>query len=278
MAQGNPRIAPTAHFTAQAWVRAGFDNADLFDTRTGRLIFGSLSRVIDLLGPMSPAALRYHREYLFIRHYAFEARLAELAPRFVLEIGAGLSPRGLTLARRNPELVYVEVDLPHMIAAKERCLAGVDRPANYHLTAVDLLGDRFTDELPELPSAGGAAVAITEGVSDYLSFDEKAIAYRNIARALGRAGGGRYLQEIHARELFRRHGRGAQLFIGTLGALVGRSFRDRLFDRVVDAHALLTDSGFDGAETLDADRLNPSSYRPPMDGCPWRLVEARISG
>jgi hypothetical protein len=54
MARGNRRVAPTAHFTAQAWVAAGFPNAELFDTLEGRLLFGSTQRLIRRLGRIAP--------------------------------------------------------------------------------------------------------------------------------------------------------------------------------------------------------------------------------
>lgn len=277
MPRGNPRIAPTAHFTAQAWVREQFPNSALFDTRTGRVLFGGTRLLLGVAGPVLAPPLRHHHQYLFIRHHVFEQRLRELAPDYVLEIGAGLSPRGLTFAEQRSDLTYVEVDLPHMVEAKRACLRGRRLPPNYHLTSVDLLADSFAAAVPVLPRPGDRIVVITEGVIDYLDMNEKRVAWRNIAGFLAAHGGGHYLLELHPRELYARWDRGARFFLSMLGVLVGRSFRHRLFETLDDALAMLRDCGFSDAAALDAAALNRTRHRPPMNVCPWLLVEANGS-
>jgi hypothetical protein len=276
MAEGNPRIAPTAHFTAQAWVREKFPNAHHFDTRTGRTLFDGASLILAAVGRWSPPPIRFQREYLFIRHHAFEARLREIDPHFVLEVGAGLSPRGLTFSRENPDLTYIEVDLPGMVAAKSSCLAGVDLPANYHLASVDLLGTEFTASLPARPEQGQRIAVITEGVTDYLDMNEKRIAWANLAGFLREFGGGSYLYEIHPKELYAKHRGGAFVLTSLLGVLTGQRFGDRIFERIDDALDMVRDCGFDEAIIHDLERLNTSRHRPPMHGCPWALVEATV--
>lgn len=275
MARGNPRIAPTAHFTAQAWVRDHFPNAEYFDTATGRVLYSGTRLAFAVAGPLAPPPLRYHHQYLYIRHRVFEERLRELAPDYVLEIGAGLSPRGLTFSQNDAELTYVEVDLPHMVAAKRERLARVALPSNYHLTSVDLLADDFPARVPVQPKPGDRIVVITEGVVDYLDMEEKQVAFRNIARFLGEHGGGHYLLELHPRELYAEWARGARFFLSLLGLLVGRSFRDRLFERLSDGVSMMRECGFDDAYALDSSALNKSRHQPPMNVCPWLLVEAK---
>lgn len=276
MTAGNQRIAPTAHFTAQMWLRAGFPNAGAFDTLTGRAIWGAVTAYVKTVGRLSPPPVRYHNDYLVIRHTVYEERLRELDPTYVLEVGAGLSPRGLTFAEARPDLRYVEVDLPNMAAAKRAALGARALPANYHLGPADLLGTDFAASLPAAPRAGDRIVIITEGVCDYLDMAEKETAWRNLAGFLRDAGGGVYLSEVHARDRFDRYPRGARLYTTLLGALVGASFRDRLFPTLADAEAMLRTCGFDHAGALDIERLNSTSLRPPLGACPWRLVEARV--
>lgn len=272
---GNPRIAPTAHYTAQAWVREGFPNAELFDTWTGRALYGLAEIATTVAQPLLPDVLRYAQQYLFIRHHVYEERLRQLAPDFVLEIGAGLSPRGLTFARAQPRMVYVEADLPHMVEEKRRRLQHTTLPTNYHLTTIDLLGKDLA--LPVTPSAGQRVLAITEGVTDYLSMDEKTAAWKNLSSFLRNAGGGHYLCEIHPVSQHVDYPRIAQLAMQSIGTLVGGlSFEGRLFERPEDALAALQRCGFDAARVLDASRLNRSRHRPPMQHCHWLLVEATV--
>ncbi len=273
--QGNPRIAPTAHFTAQAWVQAGYDQAQYFDTLEGRIMYNTVKRLTPLAYGLGPSA-RYHLDYLWVRHAAYEARLRELKPDVIVEIGAGLSPRGLSFTQKNPNLVYIEGDLPHMVEAKRKALRNVTLPSNYHLGTVDLLGSGFLKSLPPVLKRGQKIVVITEGVTDYLNMDEKCHAWTNIASMLRTFGGGTYLLEIHARNLFSSYRMSARFFTAFLGTIVGANFEERLFDRIEDARKVILDSGFDSVETLDLAGLNTSGKNPPLNYCPYRLLEAQV--
>ncbi len=275
--RGNPHIAPTGHFTAQVWVREGFPNARLFDTSTGRLLFRAADTLLKVFGPVLPLLVRYHEEFLAIRHYAFEARLKELQPDFVLEIGAGLSPRGITFAEAFPKLTYVEGDLSGMVEAKRSRIAGRRLPSNYHLHVNDLFSPRFLESLPARPAPGQRVVVITEGVCDYFSIPEKKLAWTNIARFLKSAGGGTYLFELHPMERFARYQITAKLFMALLGRVVGGvDFSKRVFRRPQEAFDLLHECGFSNARALDLEPLNASPYRPPLEDCPWILCEAEV--
>ncbi|MEW6776262.1 MAG: hypothetical protein AB1405_08210 [Bdellovibrionota bacterium] len=271
--RGNPRIAPTAHYTAQAWVKDGFPNAELFDTLTGRTLYRIVRATTTLWGPLLPDHIRYHEQYLFIRHHVYEERLRQVNPDFVLEVGAGLSPRGLTFARERPGMTYVEADLPHMVAEKRRRLGNTSLPPNYHLTTIDLLGNGLG--LSIKPKQGQKLLAITEGVTDYLTMEEKKAAWRNLSSFLREGGGGTYLCEIHPFSQFVSYRGLSKIYMTTIGTLVGGlSFNGRIFERPEDATALLCNSGFDDAKVLDTARLNTSRHHPAMDKCPWLLVEA----
>ncbi len=274
-AKGNPRIAPTAYFTAQAWVAAGFENAELFSTPQGRLMYGAAERIVPLLRRARPE-MRHQIDYLWVRHSVYETRLEELKPGTVVEIGAGLSPRGLTFARRNPDLLYIEGDLPHMVEAKRRALSGTRLPPNYLLAPVDLLEPGFAAMLPAKPVPGRPLAVITEGVTDYLDFGQKRLAFENIARLIGKHGSGRYLFEVHARELFGNVSGVARFLTGALGLVVGTRFDDRLFESVRAAQEFVRNCGFDSAGVMDLAHLNRSPVKPPLGHCPYRLIEAGI--
>lgn len=273
--QGNPRIGVTAYYTSHAWVEAGFDRAELFETRLGRWLFRTGAGARRALGLLAPAAGRYH-EQLFVRHHAFEERLRQRRPTCVVEIGAGLSPRGIAFSAADPSLLYVEADLPIMVAAKRSRLSGVTLPPNYHLGAADLLAADFLESLPARPRPGDRVVAVTEGVTVYLKMREKRRAFENIAALLAASGGGTYLLEIYARELFASYPFLSRAFVLGLGRLVRRSFEDQLFERLEDACRFLEASGFHRAEPLDLAALNTSPYQPPLEFCPYRLVEAVV--
>jgi O-methyltransferase involved in polyketide biosynthesis len=274
-AEGNQRIGIPAYFTSHAWVEARFEYAHLFETTKGRLMFSALEPLFNILGFLGPA-VRLHNEYLFVRHYAIEEGLRRIKPSCIVEIGAGLSPRGIAFATADPDLRYIEVDLPNMVAAKRSALGGFECPQNYFLGTTDLLAEDFAETLPEMPRPGDSVAVVTEGVTDYFNMPEKRKAFRNVRSLLQAHGGGSYLLDIYARENFPRLPFLTKTFTRTLGRMVGRSFDDQLFERVDDACRFLVGCGFDEAHELDLAELNTSAYQPPLEACTYRIVEAVV--
>jgi O-methyltransferase involved in polyketide biosynthesis len=275
MARGSRRIAPTAHFTAQAWVHEGFSHADLFDTATGRVLFRTSRWALERLGPRAPS-LPWHIQFLLIRHYAVEARLDALAPSYVLEIGAGLSPRGLAVANRRPDVTYVELDLPGLVRQKRRRLERVSLPPNYHLAEGDLLDPDLARQLPVRRRPSDTVVVITEGVLDYLTQTDRARAFSTIARFLRDTGGGHHLFESYTRERLRKYPVSAAAMLRLLRTLVGVNFEEHLFSSGREAACFSEAAGYDRVTLLDLETLNTSPYRPPMDYCHFDLLEGYV--
>ncbi|MCB9794578.1 MAG: class I SAM-dependent methyltransferase [Alphaproteobacteria bacterium] len=271
---GNPHVGNTAHYTAQCWVRFGYPEAEHFDTLRGRNLHRLLGSILWPFGERATPILTRLPEWLHLRHHGFEARLAALKPTAVLEIGAGLSPRGLAWTRAHPTLPYIELDLPDVVAAKREALAGVSLPPNYHLEVGDLLAERLALPVP-LPEGGGS-VAITEGVIPYLSPREKQAAFRNIARALQESGGGSYLLEVYPEDFFRRFPRGRAIAGKAMGWFVGRRFDERLCKDLDQAMGWLREAGFTEVERVDLMAIAPEGLELPERFQPFQVLEARI--
>ena len=111
----------------------------------------------------------------------------------IIEIAAGVSPRGLEMTK-NPSVRYVEIDLPKVIQEKkviiERLIAKsiTSKRPNLHLEAgnalnlQDLL--RATSFFEEKPIA-----VINEGFLQYLGPEEITVFAKNIHQLLSRFGG-----------------------------------------------------------------------------------------
>src|SRR5258706_3280056 len=116
------RISPTAHYTAQVWFRHGMSHPAL-ETAYGRKLHAALA-------PINYAYRLTGRpnldEMLLARHRSLDALLERAISAGevsqVIEVAAGLSPRGFSFTRQHPELTYIEADLPDMAAHKRRAL------------------------------------------------------------------------------------------------------------------------------------------------------------
>jgi O-methyltransferase involved in polyketide biosynthesis len=197
------RISPTAHYTGYVWARNGLSHPELA-TREGRLLFDSLQPV--MLGSQAIGGTTLE-SYLLARHRAIDARLERAieagAVSQVIEVAAGLSPRGWRFTRRYGErLVYVEADLPAMAerkgAALERIGSLSDRHRVMHLDA--LRGDAGPGSLAavagELDRGQGLAI-VTEGLLGYLPTDAVAAIWRRFSDTLSGFAAGRYISDLH---------------------------------------------------------------------------------
>lgn len=200
--RGPDAVSPTAHYTGEVWARNGLSVPGL-STPEGRLMYAGLRPLTALgratgLGALDDVLLARHREI----DRRLEALVADGTVGQVVEVAAGLSPRGLRFTREHPGLTYVEADLPAMAARKRRVLervsaAGTDR---VRVEEVDALADDGPDSLTALlgsldPDLGTAI--ITEGLLMYLDRRDVEWLWSRIATGLARFPSGVYLSDLH---------------------------------------------------------------------------------
>jgi O-methyltransferase involved in polyketide biosynthesis len=131
------------------------------------------------------------------RFRAVTRLVEEKAATQVLELAAGLSPRGAELAPRG--IVYVEADLEASITLKREVVTAMlgSVPKNLHLCAASAI-DREQLLSCCVPFAAGQPVAVTtEGLLRYLTFEEKAMVAANVHEILQRYGGWWITPDIH---------------------------------------------------------------------------------
>lgn len=273
---GSARISPTAHFTGYVWYRNGLGDPAL-STRAGRFLaaaFRPIERAARLAG--SPAL----EDILLARHRTIDERL-ELAiesgqVQQVLEVAAGLSPRGLRFSRRHGDrLLYLEGDLPAMARRKREALARTALPSGAHHVVVDIdvmtedgpcsladIAARFFD-----PSRG--LVVISEGLLNY--FDRATVEriWARLAGVLSRHRFGLYLSDLHLGNDMDRV-RGARAFAVFLSVFARGRVHFHYDDSGQAGRALLA-AGFAEARFFPAAR--PDSGRP----APVHVLEARTA-
>lgn len=112
----------------------------------------------------------------------------------ILEIAAGLAPRGLNWTD-DPKINYVELDLPRKSEQKRDIVENLvaqskaEPHANLHLVGGDALNPGDLNKAVTALEAAGPIVVVHEGLLRYLTFDKKRALAENIRRLLEQLGG-----------------------------------------------------------------------------------------
>jgi O-methyltransferase involved in polyketide biosynthesis len=274
LARTGSSIGPTAHYTGEVWARNGLSHPAL-STHAGRLMFHSMRLPMAASKALGGGTLE---EVLLARHrlidMLLEAAIESGEVSQVIEVAAGLSPRGWRFARRFGErLTYVESDLPEMVERKRQALSDAGSPgAGHRLVSLDALSDTGPASIgaiaAELDPAQGTAL-ITEGLLTYLDRDAALGLWRRAARALLGFPHGLMLSDLHLRS----ENGGWTALIGA--ALISAFVRRRLeiqFDDAAEATAALEAAGF--AAQVELHRGSEVSEEP--GAATIRVIEARV--
>lgn len=269
---GPESISPTAHYTGYVWARHGLGEPGLA-TPTGRAMYAAGQT---LLGPAGRLGAPTLEHFLLARHRIID-RLLEEALRSgrvdtVVEIAAGMSPRGLRMTRRHPALSYVEADLPGMVRRKQTALRGIDHDVRrLRVEAVDAFSPELEDLLGGLPPEHGVAV-VTEGLLNYFPLFDVQQLWTRLASALSRHPHGLYLSDLH---VVSEAGLVDRAFAQALGwAVRGRVHLH--FDDPASAQQALVRAGFERARLhAPADHADLPGMRAAGAGR-VRIVEAEV--
>ncbi|MFV8749705.1 class I SAM-dependent methyltransferase [Nannocystaceae bacterium ST9] len=249
------RIGPTAHVTAYAWHRLGMPYGELFTTREGARMYWAFRGTVEWTTHW--LSLPSLLDFLEFRHRLMEAQLERLAPDRVIELGAGLSRRGITwvLDRNIP---YVEIDLPHMSAAKramlERGPGRVRRAlerSDLELRSTDIFAPGFADELAALLAGAERPVIISEGMLPYFPQADAEKLLRNIVAGLRSVGvTGHYLTDVQRADRERKFGPAPQVLRQAINLVTRGQGADRPFRDLEHVDRFFALAGFDAGEEL----------------------------
>jgi O-methyltransferase involved in polyketide biosynthesis len=182
-------ISPTALITGHMWYRYGLSHR-AFTNAAGR----SLDRLFSKLAqPAIKVTGLSFDDLMLARHRGIDDALTQAIDTGhvtqVIELAAGLSPRGWRMTKKYGEsILYVETDLPHMITRKETLLdRNRLRGPRHSVQAINVLSASGADSLAALfdsldPTQGVAI--ISEGLLNYLDDQQLMFALNNIANVL----------------------------------------------------------------------------------------------
>lgn len=244
------KIAPTAHYTAYAWHRLGLPHAELFTTSLGARLH-RLFGVIELPERLGGRRSRLLRT-LDNRHALIEQALEELRPDVIVEIGAGLSRRGVTWSVEHG-VRYVEIDLPEMLAYKQHLIdtraGATEREAiarNLRMWPYDIMADGFAERLAEQLRDAHRPAVVAEGVIGYFERPLQLELLRGIHGAF--AGRGEIIADLRIHDPRNRHATRllrTAIFVATRGRGAAEGF-----ESTEDVRQLFRAAGFDDVEQL----------------------------
>jgi O-methyltransferase involved in polyketide biosynthesis len=246
----------------------------------GRHLFWTFRAAGEWLAVAHPT-LPSMMQYLELRHRCIDHALEEIGPDRVVELGAGLSRRGITWAV-DRDVDYLEIDLPHMVRAKRAAIAA-KAPAELRERcamrlrheAFDVLGDDFEDWLAGQLAGAKRPTVIAEGVIGYFEMVDRQRVLRAVARALARAGGGTFLCDLRAREGGRAVAAAARLLRGGIWVVTrGRGARED-FESTEAIQEIFADSGFVEAAPVSVESAVPALSRVRSPARVWRAESAK---
>lgn len=194
-------ISFTALYTGHTWYRQGWADAYM-TSQKGRLLYHALSPLNHLMERVAGFNIE---SVLLARHRAIDLRLQELIEQGkitqVIEIAAGLSPRGQQFARRYPQLNYVEADLPKMASRKQKLLRQHRAlGANHRVVDCDIFSDDSGLSLAHLFTqcidSTQPTLVITEGLVNYFTVTAISDFWRRLGRQLKTLPAGYYLTDL----------------------------------------------------------------------------------
>lgn len=158
-------ISFTAHYTGYIWFQMGISHPALATTK-GKFL-------ATLVNPIETLAEKYiggsMRTTLKTRHTLLDDHLSQLIKEYpnlqVLEIAAGLSPRGWWFKKQFPQIDYRELDLPAMAATKKIALEQIGQ-SNPQVLSVDLFTEDFQKAFAVFDTQR-PLVIISEGLINY---------------------------------------------------------------------------------------------------------------
>lgn len=187
-------ISFTAHYTGYIWYLLGISHSDLASSKGKRLA--------TLLHPFESLAERFvggsMRSTLKQRHQLINKRLDELIEQYpnlqIVEIAAGLSPRGWRYRQNNKAITYIEMDLPDMAVAKRLALKKIDPDAT--VIGVDLFDQAFAEHILALDHSR-PLVIISEGLVNYFTKDMLQQLWQSFSQVLHPFTQGFYITDIY---------------------------------------------------------------------------------
>lgn len=193
--RGPEAISPTAHYTGYVWARHGLGPRSLA-TAEGFLGYYAAAPAMAIGGLIGAPTLE---GLLLARHRVMDHLLTTAIEEgrigSVIELAAGMSPRGATFTERFPDLTYVETDLPGMVRRKRKALGD----PGHRVEVLDVLAEDGLQRVAGTLDPKQGLAVVTEGLLNYLPPAAVTGLWGRIARATYGFPAGLYLSDLHVK-------------------------------------------------------------------------------
>ena len=182
------------------------------------------------------------------RYKTINRVLAQFQIRQIIELASGLLPRG-AIATQNPDITFVESDLPAIVALKQKLVKQLigDR-SNLHFETIDA-----THQPSQFPIGANylrddePVAILCEGLLVYFNFEEKARVFANVREVLQRYRGVWITSDLIAKERrkqLQQNIPAMQQMSQSISSNTGRSLDDNSFDTIEQAKQFAAEQGF----------------------------------
>lgn len=208
-------------------------------------------KVFDEMAGESKESLIRFSPYWEARYKATNQIIMRHGITQILEIAAGLSPRGIAMTE-NPDVIYVVTDLPQILD-QERIIAeatlsrlNCQRP-NLHFEVADALDSEGLRRTLSIFESDRPVAIITEGLLPYFNGDEKKVLASNIHGALMTYDGVWIASDVHTmqyRDLGAKLDANLRQRQDRIARSTGTSLMDNLFADENDLRGFFETAGF----------------------------------
>ena len=105
----------------------------------------------------------------------FEKKIKGYNPKQIVEIGCGYDLKGFTLSKKNPGIIFIDIDFEEIIDNKKRILekickdAEIKFPINYHLISANMIRDELNERLNGIINKNKKTLLLAEGLTTYFN-------------------------------------------------------------------------------------------------------------
>lgn len=195
------RVAPTA------W---GVSYLRTFsDIPLSQEFFNALNTHVQAQGE-TDIATRARRDHLApqleARYKLVDKLILEADTLQVVELASGVATHGINLTRSNPNLSYVEVDLPDVVKEKRAVIdeVGIEVPPNLTIVSGNALSENDIRKAVAGFDTTKPLTVVNEGLMRYLTFDEKTVLARTVHKLLSEYGGVWVTPDVSLRQALAR--------------------------------------------------------------------------